>query len=73
MQDVIHDAVLANGRWRSLDWLAKAIKAIGLDQRSVCVGYLVGRGVEQVERIELDTPPVFKSITYATVEYARWG
>jgi hypothetical protein len=32
MQDVIHDAILANGRWRGLDRVAKIIKVIGLNQ-----------------------------------------
>ena len=70
MQDVIHDAILANGRGRGLNRVAEIIKAVGLDQRSIGIGDLIGLAVEQIEHIELDPPAVFKPIADAAVEDA---
>ena len=68
MQDVVHDAVLADRGRRGLDREAKSIKAVGLDQGTVSIGDLVGFAVEQIEPVKLDAPAVFKTIADAAVE-----
>src|ERR1700729_2740550 len=55
MQDIVHHAVLAHRRRRRLNGAkAKIVKTVGLEQRSIGVGDLVGLGVQQVEDVELD-------------------
>src|ERR1700761_400342 len=70
MQNVIHDAVLADGCGRSLRDKAEIIKAIGLDDRTVGVGDLVRLGVQQVQDIEMDAPSVLPPIADARIDDA---
>ena len=50
--------------------IAKIVQAVGLDQRSIGIGDLIGPGVEQIERVELNPPAILEPIADPAVEDA---
>src|SRR5258705_7460728 len=70
MHDVIHDAVLTHRCRRDLGRVAEIVQAVGLDQRTVGVGDLIGPGVEQIEHIELNPPAIVSPVAYTPIEEA---
>jgi len=70
MQQIVHHPILADGRWCGLPRIAEIVGAVGLDQRAIGVGDLVGSRAEQVECVELDSPAIVGAISGAGIEDA---
>jgi hypothetical protein len=70
MNGEIRDAGLADCDGRRGLRNALGRERIGFDERSVGVHDLVGLGVEEIERVELDLPAVVEGVTQPGVEDA---
>ena len=68
MQDVIHNANLTDRGRRDLYREALLEQAVTGQQRSVSVIDLVRLGVEEIEKVELDTPDIVEPVAQPTIE-----
>src|SRR5215831_9198601 len=51
MKDMVHNTVLAQGRWCHLDREAEIEQVVGLDQRPIRIGDRVGLSVQHVQGV----------------------
>ena len=70
VKNIVQDTILANNSGGRPNRVAKIKQTIGLDQRSVSIGDLVGPGIEEIEHVELDTPAAVVAIADASDENA---
>ena len=68
MIHIIHHAVRADRRGDFRCRVAHGEQRVGGEQRTVGVGRLVGRGVQQIERVELDAPTVAEPVAQSGVD-----
>ena len=67
MQNPVHDSIRAHSRWRYAR-LALREQRVGLQQRAIGVGDLVGLAVGQIVGVELNAPSVLKPVADLAVE-----
>jgi hypothetical protein len=72
MHRIVHESVLAD-RYRNLwRWKAHSEQAVGGEQRTVGVARVVRGRVEEIERIELDSPTIGEPIAYVGADGVEW-
>ena len=70
MQHIVHPPILADGRWCGLPRIAEIVGAVGLDERAIGVGDLVGSRAEQIECVEWVFPAIVGATSDAGIEDA---